>query len=307
MRISPLNLISTPVPVCNSLGLTLRVGLSSEDPMVTRHPSEPYDTFLSTYSPEGLLVDRRHLGDIPPNRRRFFDISNITRQMIPDFDHLCVVHRVPSRMVLHGSNLEDEIELPSLPDYSMFRSLVEYSFPQRGNGTVIFETPPKLNSRTTEQQSSNTLTFTCQTLLSESVNTYVVLIHYSVNPLYSHVASYHYVLHSLSGEQVASGSVSVGPFAITVLDVAQWVSPRIVEEERDQADGISAFTFVGYSDDASLMVVVLNASLSMGAVAVEHTHPSQAYIFSSDPTVPRAIKADAQRDWQSVLSGGPSR
>ena len=60
MHISPLNLISTPLALLNSLGLDLRVGLSSEDPMVGRHPTEAYEAYLTTYSPEGLLMDRRH-------------------------------------------------------------------------------------------------------------------------------------------------------------------------------------------------------------------------------------------------------
>ena len=63
MRISPLNLISTPIAVLNSVGLNLRVGLSSEDPMVGRNPSETYAAYLSVYSPGGVLLERQHLGD----------------------------------------------------------------------------------------------------------------------------------------------------------------------------------------------------------------------------------------------------
>ena len=161
MRTSLLNLISTPVPVLNALGLNLRVGLSSEDPMVGRHPSEPYEAYLSVYSPEGLLLERVHLGQIPANRRRFFDISVITRRLVPDLDHLTVVHRIPSRMSPESSDLEDEIEMSVEPDYSLFRSLIEYSYPEGGNGSVIYETPPRLNAGTSGHRSSNTLTFTC--------------------------------------------------------------------------------------------------------------------------------------------------
>ena len=99
MRVSPLNLISTPVPVLNSLGLRLRVGLSSEDPMVGRHPTEAYEAYLSVYSPEGPLMERTHLGQILPSRRRFFDVSAIAGRLIPNVDHLAVVHRIPSRLM----------------------------------------------------------------------------------------------------------------------------------------------------------------------------------------------------------------
>jgi hypothetical protein len=59
MRIPVLNPIQTILPVLNSVGLNLRVGLSSEDPAVIYHPSEPYEAYLSIYSPERVLVDRR--------------------------------------------------------------------------------------------------------------------------------------------------------------------------------------------------------------------------------------------------------
>ena len=307
MRISPLNLISTPAPVLNTLGLNLRVGLSSEDPMAERHASEPYEAYLTIYSPEGLFLDRMHLGQIPPNRRRFFNISDITRRLVPDLDHLTVVHRVPSRLLSQVSSVEDELEMPAEPDYSMFRSLIEYSFPQGGNGSVIYETPPGLNMGTSGHKSSNTLTFTCQTVLSELVNTHVVLIHYSVNPLYSKIADYHFTLHSLSGERVLSGHVTIGPFGIKVLDMAQIIPRQWVEKEKDPQDHLSPFTFVGYSEDAAIQVLLLNAAPALGAVAVEHTHPPQAYLFPNDPTFQRKIKTDAQRAWKSILSGSRTK
>ena len=306
MLVSPLTLISTPVPVLNTLGLNIRVGLSSEDPMVVRHPSEPYAVYLSIYSPEGLLMERQHLGGIPPYRRKFFDISAITRQLVTGLDHLTVIHRIPTRLLSTVSNLEDEIEIRKQPDYSLFRSLVEYSFPHGGNGSVIYETPPKLNAGTEGHKSSNNLTFTCQMVLSESVNTYVILVHYSVTPSYSRIANYNFGLYSLSGEQVVSERVAVGPFSIKVLDIAQLIPKEVVDRVRDPQDGMSAFTFVGYCDDAAIPVVVVNAAPSLGAVSVEHTHPPQTYLFPQEPSYQREVKVDAQKVWKSMLSAGRS-
>ena len=307
MRLSLLNLISTPIPVLNTLGLDLRVGLSSEDPMVVRHPSEPYEAYMSTYSVEGLLLARKHLGQIPTNRRVFFDISGQTRDLVPALDHLSVIHRVPSRMVSQVSSIEDEVEIQKEPDYSFFRSLVEYSYPQGGNGSVIYETPPRLNTLKSGGRSSNTFTFTCQTVVSEIVNTNVVLLHYSVDKDYSRVANYHFAVHTLSGERVITDHVTVGPFAIRVLDMGQIIPKPIIEREKDPQDGQSSFTFVGYSEDAALMVVVLNTAPSLGAVAVEHTHPFQTYLLPWDSNYQRTAKADAQRGWKSILSGDMER
>lgn len=306
MLVSLLNLISTPVPVLNTLGLNLRVGLSSEDPMVERHPSEPYEAYLTVYSPEGLFLDRMHLGEIPTNRRRFFDVSAITRQLVPELDHLTVVHRIPSRLLSQVSGVEEPLEMRVEPDYSLFRSLLEYSFPRGGNGSVIYETPPRLNMGTSAHKSSNTLTFTCQTVLSHLVNTYVVLIHYSVNPSYTDIATYDFGLYSLSGELVVSDRVTIGPFATKILDMARVIPERAVRSARDPQDGLSTFTFVGYSDDAAILVMAVNVAPDLGAVAVEHTHPPQAYVFPLVASYQRGVKANAQRVWKSILSAGGS-
>jgi len=308
MLVSPLNMISTPLAVLNTVGLDLRVGLSSEDPMVVRNQSEPFEAYLSIYSPEGLLIQRPHLGQIPANRRRFFDVSSITRDLVPNADHLAVIHRIPSNLASQMSDPAEDIEISENPDYSMYRSLVEYSYPSGGNGSVVYETPPRFNAGSSGgQRTSNTFTFTCQTVLSELVNTHVVLINSSMDPAYSTIVNFTYGLHSSSGELVWTGNISVGPFAISILDLARVIPDQVVSKERDPEDGVSAFTLVGYSEEASLIVLFVNAAPALGAVAVEHTHPPQAYMFPFGASYQRTAKEDAQRAWKSILSSGGSR
>ena len=303
MRQSLLNFISTPLPMLNSLGLNLRVGLSSEDPMVGRRPSEEYETYLSIYSPEGTLLKRPYLGAIPPHRRKYFDVSEISRSLIPQLDHLTVVHRIPTRLSGLVSNLEDEIELPDELDSSYMRSLAEYSLPEGGNGSVIYETPPHLNTGS----SSNTLTFTNQIVLSEFMNTSVVLINHSVNSKYAQIADYTFAVYSLSGELVVSDHINIGPFGVAVLDMSEVIPKAVANSERDIIDGLSTFTFVGLSDDAVLLVMVVNSAPGLGAVSVEHTHPPQTYMFPFDSAQQRLVKSTARARWKSVLSAWSRR
>jgi len=301
MAISPLNLISTPLAVLNSVGLKLRVGLSSEDPMVTRHASESYEVFLTTYSPEGVKIERTWLDTISPERRRFFNVSEITNELVRDQDHLAVVHRVPSRLVVSGSDIEDEIELPAKRDYSLFRSLVEYSYPGGGNGSVIYETPPGFNMDLSSHKSSNSLTFTCQTILSDTIDSYIVIINHSVNPSYSRIAEYNFAFHALSGERVFVDNTTIGPFGIRVMNVRDLLPAKLVEQERDAKDGLSSFTFMGYSENAALLFMVVNSSPVLKSVAVEHTHPPQAYLLPDNIERQRSIKLAAMRKWKSLL------
>ena len=246
------------------------------------------------------MVDRSHLGQIEPERRRHFDITGLTRKLIPQLDHLCVVHRVPTRLLQGQSRVEDEIEMGVEPDYSFFRSLVEFSYPQGGNGSVIYETPPRLNAGS----GTNTLSFTCQVVLSEQINTHVILINYSTDPSYSRIARYAFGVYSLAGELVANGDVDVGPFGIQLLDMATLIPQELATGEMEARDGLAAFTFVGYSNDAAFLMMTINAAPSLGAVSVEHTHPPQAYMFPFDPGQRNAVKADAQDAWKAILSKG---
>jgi len=307
MQNSLLNLISTPVAVLNSLGLNVKVGLSSDDPMVGRNPSEPYDVFLSVYSAEGVLLERSHLGLIPSEKRRIFDITSITRREFPKSDHLAVVHRVPSRLLSQVNSVEDAIEIQGNLDYSLFRSMVEYSYTDGGSGSVIYETPPGLNAGAPGSATSNTLTFTCQTILSESLNTYVALIHYSTNPTYTQIAEYHFGLYNLGGELVFTGQATIGPFSCGLLDLAQLIPTDIVLANKDPRDGLSSFNFVGFSDEAVIMPVIINAAPSMGAVAVEHTHPPQTYMFPKDFRYRKTVKTAAQNAWRTTLSRSVTR
>jgi len=302
MKNSLLNLLSTPLPVLNSLGLRTRVGLSSEDPTALRHSDEAYEVYLSIYSPEGPLADRVRMGEIEPNRRRMFDVSEAAAPYVSGVDHLTVVHRIPTRLLNQVENLEDIIEIPDHSDYFMYRSMLEYSYPEGGNGSVIYETPPGLNANATTTKSSNTLTFTCQIVLSEILSTYVVLIHSSVNPSYSNMADFNYGFFAQSGGMATSDHVAVGPFSVSVLDVAQLIPRETILRDRDPVDGQSSYTFVGSCGDASVIPLVLNASPELGAIALEHTHPPQAYVFPYNAGEKKTIKTEAQRAWSSIFT-----
>jgi hypothetical protein len=299
MKDSLLNLISTPLPVLNSLGLRTRVGLSSDDPMTRRNHDETFQVYLSIYSPEGPLLDRVHLGELPANRRRFFDVSSVASSLVSGADHLTVVHRIPSRLLDQVSNLEDVVEVPDHFQYGMYRSMLEYSYPDGGNGSVIYETPPGLNA---QAGTTNTLTFTCQIVLSEILSTHIVLIHSSVNPSYSNMAEFDFGFFSQSGEIVASDRRALGPFSVSVLDVGQIIPEDVIRRDRDPMDGQSSYTFVGSSDNGVVIPLFINASPELGAVALEHTHPPQAYMMPNKGSLRREIKTNAQRAWSSIFS-----
>ena len=301
MKVSLLNLISTPFPVLNSLGVTTRVGLSSDDPMALRHPSQEYQAYLTIYSPQGVLAQRLHLGAIPPNRRNLFDISTLTREIVPSGDHLCVVHRVPSVLLAQVTNVEEPLELEQLPDYYLYRSLIEYSYPQGGNGSVIYETPPALNIASPGKPTSETLTFSSKIVLSDLVNTYVTLIHYSQDPSYTSICRYNYSILSMSGSTVASGRVDLGPFSINVLDIGAAVPMEEIRRSTDSQDGLATFTFLGFTDQASVISLVINASRHLGAISVEHTHPAQEYLMPRDSNERRKIKSSAIQHWKAML------
>ncbi len=298
MQVQLLNLISTPIPVLNSLGLELSVGLSSDDPVVGRRPTEPYMAYLSLYSPEGKWLERRVLGEIPPNRRRLFALSALARQLVPAGDHLVVVHRVPTRLVKQARSLDEPLEMEQEPDYSMWRSLIQYSYPEHGNGSVIYETPPRLNVRKAGAPPSTTLTFSSKMIFSSEVKTYVMPIHYSMDPGYSAVSRYYYAVFDRAGHPVLNRTVTMPAFTVQALDLGRELSEQTIRQATDPEDGLANFTFVAYSDDAALAPLILNVAPNLGGVSVEHTHPAQAFLMPFNDKDKNRIKGAAIAAWQ---------
>jgi len=303
MQVHLLNLISTPVPVLNSLGLELSVGLSSDDPVVGRSPAEPYLAFLTVHSPEGKWLERRLLGEIPPRRRRLFALSALTRELVPSGDHLVVVHRVPVRLAQQVSSIDTPLEMDHEPDYSMWRSLIQYAYPGKGNGSVIYETPPRLNVRKPGAPPSTTLTFSSKISLSQGVKTYVVPIHASMDPRYSAACRYHYFVFDQTGRQVLNRSVTMPAFTVRALDLGAEISPDAIRQATDPEDGLATFTFIAYSDDAALAPLILNVAPGLGGVSVEHTHPAQAFLMPFNEKDKHRLKAAAIAAWRDVAAG----
>jgi hypothetical protein len=297
VRIALLNLISTPIPVLNSVGLDLAVGLSSDDPVGGRRESETFAAFLTIYAPDGRRLDCLPLGEIPPHRRRMIDVTPITRERFPTQDHLVVAHRIPTRL-LHGRRPDDVVDLAaSDAEFAMYRTLVQYSFPGGANGSVIYETPPGFNAARAGRPAPATLSFTSKIVLSSTVDTHVALINYSVDPAYERCVDYRFALFAPSGDEVVVCERRVLPFTVGLIDIRAILPPGTVERWRDPTDGLASFGYVGYSVAGALIPLILTVTPSLGAVAVEHTHPAQAYTIPRRPEDKNALKARALGIW----------
>ncbi len=297
MKIRLLDLISTPIPVLDGYGLDVAVGLSSEDPIGGRRASEPFAAFLTTYAADGRRLDRADLGDIPASRRRMIDVTAITRARCPGENHLVVAHRVPRRL-LDGHAPEDVVELTREDaEFAMYRSLVQYSVPGGGNGSVIYETPPGLNTPRPGRPGPTTLTFTSKVIASEQVTTAIVLMNYSLDPAYAVSARYRYAIFAPDGAEVAAGTVVLPPFTVRVVDVRDVVPARVCAAHVDPADGLTWMTYVGYCRDTVVIPLIVTLAPALGAVAVEHTHPAQAYTLPARPEDKHKVKSRAVAQW----------
>ena len=303
MSLSLLDLVSTPIGLLNSLGLEVSAGLSSEDPM-GRRPSEPYQVFLTLYNPEGIFARRMSLGEIPPQRRRFFPLSPASQGMFPGANHLAVIHRIPSRFLADGRTPEEPREIdPAEADFSMFRGVVQYAYPGGSSGSVIYETPHGLNTpRSAGRPSPKTLTLTSQVAVSDTMETCLALLHYSVDPRRTAPLQYHYAFFAPDGKLAAEGSVLCQPFTVTLLKAKEILAPAELRRATDPADGIACFGFVGFAEQGVVMPVILSLNPSSRAVSVEHTHPAQSYTCPYRPEEKHQLKNQAIQQWKQQLS-----
>lgn len=311
MVASPLNLIATAVPVLNTLGLRVRVGLSSDDPIVGRHQAQRYRAYATVYAPDGRFLERTALGAIEPNRRRMVDLSALTARHTTREDHLVVVHRVPEALFAAGLQeraLDEPMELGREHDYTFFRTYLEYAWRDwpGGHGSVIYEIPPVMNEPREGKPPSNTLTFTTKMWLSERVETSIVLANCSTDPRYRQTSVYGYGFHAPDGEPVAAGRVSIPPFAVRVLHARAVIPPEAQQRLTDPVDGAAICSFIGYCEGAGTVVLILNVDRHGGGVSVEHTHPAQAYLMPSGAgdanRLRNCLKAEAVAAWKARLN-----
>ena len=304
MQVALVNLISTPAAVLPREGLELHIGLSSEDPMVGRHPSEPYDVYLSVYAPDGTFARRLALGRIPPRRREEFDVSSLVRPFGFDDNHLVVMHRVPASLAECHGVVDEPVSLPKETDYGFFRSYVQYAYPgSRGaHGGLIYEIPHRFNEPIPGKAPPAVLTFTTKIVLSEMVNTCVLLLNCSTDPQYQTTAEYGFAIYANDGSRLTAGRRPVAPFTVGLLDLRQLIPETAVSRARDPHDGLSHFCFYGICEQASVAVLVLTLAPALRGVSVEHTHPTQGYLLASAPDDQQRIKRNAIAKWREIIA-----
>ena len=103
---------------------------------------------------------------------------------------------------------------------------------------------------------------------------------------------------------MATENVALGPFSVKAVDIATIIPADVIKRDSDPQDGQSIYTFVGSCEDAVVMSLFVNAAPDIGAVAVEHTHPPQAYLLPSDVSLRQKVKTDAAAAWKSQFSAG---
>jgi hypothetical protein len=99
----------------------------------------------------------------------------------------------------------------------------------------------------------------------------------------------------------------VAPFTPGVIDVRASLPAGTVERWCDPTDGLAGFGYVGCSVTGSLIPLILTVTPSRKAVAVEHTHPAQAYTIPGRPEDKNALKTRALGIWAPRLAAAGGR
>lgn len=276
MPVDPFHLISTPVPLLPNLGLSVKLGLSGEDPAGHRHAGLGFSVWLSVYSPQGKLVKRWKAAELPAGDRLLLDLSAATAEFGFTEPHLAVVHRVPAE-------LDEDAEY----DFDMFRTMVQLERPGKGSGSVIYETPPRFNLK---PGNGSFFSFTNQVVTGPKTTTYLVLLHYSVNPGYAHTAKRRVILYNADGSLSAVDDGTVPPFSVGLTELSALGAA---------GGGLRQRSLVVCSPDASLIPLFVNVDEVLGGVSVEHTHPPFTYLGMPGEAAGR-IRRDAIEHYLAV-------
>lgn len=280
-HIGPLNLVSTPIAIMADHGLSTYVGLSSDDPANSRNKDVEFLIILSAFG-DSALIGRAVIGQLKPHEHRFFSIDAELKKL--DWGNeakLCAIHRVPTEYIVNGEvrNIHDETK----PDYSMYRTVVQYGLPGEGMGGVIYETPPNFNL---VGRKPHFLSFSNKLYISNEVDNYLVFLNYSISPEYSQAAEVKLHFYNAQGSQVAQKLIQVKPFDYFCLK-AKDVLKGLVEGEK-------FLSFNASSISSALIPLSILVDRSSGGVSVEHSHPPQEYLMADWPVVSK-IKLQAAK------------
>lgn len=219
---------------------------------------------LSIYSDSKLIL-RKVIDTLKPNSHKFYSIDeeleklNISRQV--DF---CVLHRVPTHLML-SNEIPELVEVEELPDFDMYRMVVQYTSEELNKGSVIYETPPNFN-----QNRGNFLSFSNKIYLTEKVKNNLVFINYSTNRNFDSIANVKLSIYSSDGLNLTTESFTVKPFGFTAFDVN---ALKLNTKEK-------FLTYTAAADGLSLIPLSVSLSACNGGVSIEHSHPPQAYIMA---------------------------
>jgi hypothetical protein len=290
-----LDLISTPVAVLNATALETRAGLSGDDPLCERMQGDRLRVFVSWFDPEGTFAERRELEPIGPGERRMLNLSAPARERFGDRNVLAIIHRVPSSICPPGRDPE-KTEIGGAPgeDFDLLRVMVEYGFPGRGRGAVIYEKPPGINGARRKTQSA--LILSSKIAVSQQQDTRMLLLNVSENFVYRDAVNVRARLFAADGRAVAAHEISVAPFSSALVSIRDWVV-RAGEPVREE---IATYSVVAWSMEGALIPLFLQTHEAIGSVSVEHSNPPQVYLLPTSQAERFRIKNQAVAYWNST-------
>ena len=275
-----LHLVSTPIAVMADYGLSTYVGLSSDDPINTRNKNTDFSVVISVFG-NSKLIGRAKIAKLKPNEHRFFSLDKELEKLGWHHDaRLCVVHRLPSSLIENGKiKQKNENEKH---DYSMYRTVVQYRYSDKGMGGLIYETPPGFNKI---GRKPHFLSFSNKLYLDDQVENYLVFINYSVSSEYSQDANVKLHFYSPDGKQFADETINVKSFDYHCLHVNDLV----------QVPGGSKFlSYNAAGTSSALIPLSILVNPENGGVSVEHSHPPQEYLMT-DWSLTSKIKLEAAK------------
>lgn len=275
-----LHLASTPIAVMANYGLSTYVGLSSDDPTNIRNKGTQFSIIISAYG-NSKLIGRAKMAELKPNEHRFFCLDKELEKLGWQHDtRLCVIHRVPSNLIDKDKIKQKEVSAKH--DYSMYRTVVQYRYSDKGMGGLIYETPPNFNKA---GRKPHFLSFSNKLYLDNRVENYLIFINYSISPEYSQAANVKLHFNRPDGKQLVEQVINVKPFDYYCLHVNNLV---------EVSDGSKFLSYNAASTSSALIPLSILVNSDNGGVSVEHSHPPQEYLMTDWPLISK-IKLEAAK------------
>lgn len=262
------------VRTLQSLGFHTRVTLLNKSNETPKYSTE-YRVDVTIYGPDCLIEEQlRGIAHISPKEVAHIDCRQW--ESSDGMDRIIIFHLIPARLApLSQNDNLTSIEVAEI--WSLIGAQdhhIEYFSDDGFSSGVLYQCGPMNYDKISPSWS--TLIQAPKIFLSDTLNSYMSVIHTSFTPNYTKSAHIHCVLLSPNGQCAVKWTETIKPFETRLINFKD-ILKELPQSNLGQSSDLKFFTLYAVCYDTTVLPLILNFNETHKTLAVEHSLPPNYY------------------------------